>query len=82
MKVFLILTLLGSIAHAESWTVGQKSFDNKTEAIRYAMSSGQVKDIQHSECVFLTQKLAFKKCPKNKASNFENEPFTKVSDTK
>ena len=82
MKFFILITLLGSLAHAETWVVGTKSFDNKTEAIRFAMSSGQVQNIEHTECLFLTQKLSFKKCPKSKAGNFENLPFTNVSATK
>jgi hypothetical protein len=84
MKVIVIALILSISAVAlsdESWTVGGKTFDSKPLAIRYAMSSGKITDITHTECVFLTQKLSFKKCPKNKAGNFENQPFTNVSKT-
>ena len=81
--VVLIGSIIGALCHAnETWVVGGKAFDSKPLAIRYAMSSGKVQEIQHTECLFLTQKLSFKKCPKNKSGSFENEPFTNVSASK
>lgn len=81
LTIALILSISSIAVCDETWTVGGKTFDSKPLAIRYAMSSGKVMEITHTECVFLTQKLSFKKCPKNKAGNFENQPFTSVSKT-
>lgn len=85
MKFVLGLVLMSSLVHAdnvtsERWDIAGKTFDNKALAIRYAMSTGKVQEITHVECLYLTQKLSFRKCPKNKKSSFENEPFTNVSD--
>ena len=83
MRIFIILSLLSSLASAaEIWTVGSKTFDDKDMAVRYAMSSGNTQGITHTEDLFLTQGLKLKKVPKNKAANFKNLPFTNVSTTK
>ena len=81
--VVLIGSIIGALCHAnETWTVGSKVFEDKDMAVRAAMSSGNTQGIVHTEELFLTQGLKFKKVGKNKAANFKNMPFTNVSQSK
>lgn len=66
----------------ETWAVGNKVFSAKGEAIRYIVASGKRMEVSHTRCEILTNKMAFKACPKDKAHSFENEQFSglKVSE--
>lgn len=77
----LVLSLLSSLAHAETWTVQGKSFESKAMAVRYVVSLGKPVEITHTRCEILTNKLSFKACPKNKVGSFENEQFTDITQT-
>jgi hypothetical protein len=82
MKTLLIVLLLSNVASAESWTIEGKSFESKSQAVRYIVASGKPLEVTHSRCEILTNKLSFKACPKSKASNFENEQFKDIAETK
>lgn len=66
----------------EHWDIDGKSFASKAMAVRYIVSSGTKSEVSHVRCEILTNKLAFKACPKNQKANFENEQFKSISETK
>jgi len=82
MKAAIVLGILFlcTLARAEQvptemWSVEGHNFTSKAAAIRYIVNSGKRLNVIHTQCEILTNKLAFKKCPKNKESNFDNEQF-------
>lgn len=75
----VLLILLAAVARAEVpndiYTVDGKNFETKSAAVRYIISTGKRKQVLHTRCEILTNKLSFKACPKNKNGSWENEQF-------
>lgn len=62
----------------ETWTVSGKIYASKSEAVRAVISAGKKVEVTHTRCEILTNKLSFKACPKNKASNFDTAQFESI----
>jgi len=79
-KAFVIIFLLSAVAARaevphELYNVDGKTFESKSEAIRYVINSGKRLQVLETRCLILTNKLTLKACPKNKQGTWENEQF-------